>query len=225
MADGIEAAVKLYESERPELLFLDIRMPSGSEGFEVLKRLDGHFFYVVFVTAFKEYAIRAFENRALHYILKPIDENDLRETVKRVSDRLQSTGHDREEIENNADNLRHIASEIKRESQTTRIVIHHNKGVKIVNPIDIVYVEGSGNCSILHFKNGAHYLDTRTLKIYDVLLDNHFFRTHKSFIVNLRQIDEILHGDVQAVVLKSGKQIAVARDRKKGLIEAISKMG
>lgn len=76
LANGVESALVLFEAENPELVFLDIRMPSGTEGFDFLKRLGNRTFYVVFVTAFKDYAIRAFENRALHYILKPIDEKD-----------------------------------------------------------------------------------------------------------------------------------------------------
>lgn len=224
-ADGVESAVALFEKERPELIFLDIRMPSGSEGFELVKRLEGNNFYVVFVTAFKEYAIRAFENRALHYILKPIDESDLRETVSRLLQRRLRDQNDTDEQEAYRTNLQRIESEINRQGKPRRITIHHSRGVKIVDPEEIVYVEGSGNCSVLHFDDGSQYLDTRTLKIYEVLLDAAFYRVHKSFIINLKQVDEILHGDDQAVVLKSGKQMPIARDRKKELLNRIAEMG
>lgn len=224
MANGVESALELFEAENPELVFLDIRMPSGAEGFEFLKRLGNRSFYVVFVTAFKDYAIRAFENRALHYILKPIDEKDLRETIGRLTDRRKLDQKDESSLEEYRENLRRLEAEITKQSTPKRITVHHSKGVKIIDPKTITYVEGNGNCSILHFEDGSQYLDTRTLKTYEVLLDNNFFRAHKSFIVNLNKVGEILHGDEQAIVLKSGKKIAVSRDRKRALLDKISEM-
>ncbi len=224
LANGVDSALELFEAETPELVFLDIRMPSGAEGFEFLRRLGNRSFYVVFVTAFKEYAIKAFENRALHYILKPIDEKDLRETINRLVDRRKLDQKDEKSKDEYRENLMRLEAEINKQITPKRITIHHSKGVKIIDPKTITYVEGSGNCSILHFEDGTQYLDTRTLKTYEVLLDASFFRAHKSFIVNLNEVGEILHGDEQAIVLKSGKKIAVSRDRKRALLDKISEM-
>src|SRR5690554_7632415 len=77
-AGDIDEAESIIKSAQPDVVFLDIRMPSGSEGFDLLERLENRNFLVVFVTAFKDYAIRAFQTNAVHYILKPIDRKSTR---------------------------------------------------------------------------------------------------------------------------------------------------
>ncbi len=223
LADGVESGKALFEAERPSLVFLDIRMPSGSEGFELLDKLEGDDFFVVFVTAFKDYAIRAFENRALHYILKPIDEGDLQEVVQRII--MRKSLLEKGEIEPEKARLSGLNDVIKDQKDPTRITIHHSKGIKIVEVDDIDYLESSGNCTILHFSDGSSYLDTRTLKVYEALVPQHFFRTHRSYMINLRQVSEILHGNDQSVIIKSGKSLPFSRDKKKELISAITNLG
>lgn len=224
-ADGIENGLALFNDKKPDLVFLDIRMPSGSEGFDLLKLLKGHPFHAVFVTAFKDYAIRAFENRALHYILKPIDYDDLVECVERIKQRHQLDNENPSEYEQYKESLVKLEDEIQKSTQAKRISIHHSKGIKLVDPNDILYLEANGNCTIIHFDDGGQYLDTRTLKIYEALVPVQFFRTHKSFMVNLHKVDEILHGNEQSAVLKGGKHIPISRERKKNLLLEISKLG
>ena len=223
-ADGVESGLELFYAENPELIFLDIRMPSGAEGFEFLEQLREEKFHVVFVTAFKDYAIRAFENQALHYILKPIDESELVETVRRITERTRSDENNQTAFESYRESIRKLEEEILERNSSKRLTIHHSKGIKIVDTNNISYLEGSGNCAIIHFKDQDQYLDTRTLKTYETLLPNHFYRVHKSFIVNLLEVTEILHGNEQSVELKSGKVIPVSRDRKKNLIKLISEL-
>lgn len=215
-ADGVESAADLFKEVKPQIIFLDIRMPSGAEGFDLLSKLEGEKFDVIFVTAFKDYAIRAFERRALHYILKPIDESDLRETVDRLLERRKNT-----EIFENYNNL---SSEVIVDTNPVRLTIHHSKGIKIVEISNIQFLESSGNCTLLHFKDGNEYLDTRTLKIYEAILPSHFYRVHRSYMINMHESSEVLHGDEQVVILKSGSKIPIARERKRGLLEAIGKL-
>ncbi len=218
-ADGVNAAETLYHQTKPELIFLDIRMPSGSEGFDLIDRLKGELFYVVFVTAFKDHAIRAFESRALHYILKPIDEDDLLETMDRIFERRHMDALAPAGIEQYRENLKKLEVEIARQSRPNRITINHSRGTKIIDPSDISYLEGKGNCAMIHFRDGTSYLDTRTLKTYENILSDNFFRIHKSYIVNLAEVSEILHGDDQAVTLKDGNSLPVSRERKKELLK------
>ncbi len=223
LADGVESGKALFDKEKPNLVFLDIRMPSGAEGFELLDKLEGDDFFVVFVTAFKDYAIRAFENRALHYILKPIDEGDLQEVVQRIVQRNELL--EKGEIEPEKARLAGLTDVISDQKDPSRITIHHAKGIKIVEVDNIDYLESSGNCTVLHFSDGSNYLDTRTLKVYEALVPKHFFRSHRSYMINLRKVSEILHGNDQSVVLKSGKSLPISRDKKKDLISAITKLG
>ena len=83
-ADSVDAAIDAITELKPTLVFLDIRMPSGIEGFELLEKIDTKDFVVIFVTAFKDYAIKAFNANAIHYILKPIDVEDLQNALKKV---------------------------------------------------------------------------------------------------------------------------------------------
>lgn len=220
-ADSVDSAEQLFKSTRPDLVFLDIRMPSGSEGFELIKRLSAYRYFVVFVTAFKEYAIEAFESRALHYILKPIDEEDLIETVRRIQPSSLTEAYS-EQLERYTTNLRKIESDIAKAANTSRISIAHSKGIKLVETNNILYLEGSGNCSILHFKDGNQYLDTRSLKTYEGLLPNWFFRVHKSYLVNLYEVEEVLHTDGLGITIKSGTLLPLSRDRKKDLLVSLS---
>jgi two-component system LytT family response regulator len=211
----------LFHREKPSLIFLDIRMPSGSEGFELIEALEGENFEVVFVTAFKEYAIRAFEQQALHYILKPIDEDDLREVVRRVSLSIQTS----EVRDFEQSRFGQLQKSVQHPEALRRITIHHARGIRIVDLKEVDHLESEGNCTILHFRNGQQYLDTRTLKIYEALLPDHFFRIHRSHIANLEEVKEVLLGDDYEIVLKSGKRIPIARERKKDLLDRIHSMG
>ncbi len=223
-ADGVESGLALFNDKKPDLIFLDIRMPSGAEGFDLVDQLEGRDFHVVFVTAFKEYAIKAFEKRALHYLLKPIDENDLKETVKRIVEKKRNDETNATDFSDYKASLKKLEEEIARQASPKRISVHHSKGIKIISPEDLTHLEGSGNCSLLHFTNKEEYLDTRTLKVYETILPANFHRVHKSFIVNLHEVAEILHGDNQAIILRNGKSIPVSRERKKELIDRLREM-
>jgi len=223
-ADGVETGMELFYSAKPELIFLDIRMPSGAEGFELLEQLHDEKFHVVFVTAFKDYAIRAFEKQALHYILKPIDETELVETVRRIAERTRSDELNREEFESYRKSIRRLEEEILERDSSKRLRIHHSKGIKIFDTADITHLEGSGNCAIIHFKDKSQYLDTRTLKTYEAILPQNFYRVHKSYIVNLLEVTEILHGNEQSLHLKNDIYLPVSRERKKTLVDKISEL-
>jgi two-component system LytT family response regulator len=223
-AGGVNDGLELFSRTHPDLIFLDIRMPSGMEGFDLLEELGDAQFQVVFVTAFKEYAIQAFENRALHYILKPIEEEDLKEAVRRSLELKKVHLEDPNLAAQYRENLKNLEEEVQRGGKPRRIKVHHSKGIKILNPDDISHIRGNGNCSIIHFNNKEEYLDTRTLKVYEALLPPNFFRSHKSFLVNLNEIVEILHGEENGVVLKNGERLSVSRDRKKELLEKINQL-
>jgi len=83
-AGNVKDAKTLIESSKPDVVFLDIRMPSGSEGFDLLEQIENRDFLVIFVTAFKDYALRAFQANAIHYVLKTIDIEDLIDPVERI---------------------------------------------------------------------------------------------------------------------------------------------
>jgi len=199
---------------QPNVLFLDIRMPSGVEGFELLDELGNQNMIVVFVTAFKDFAIRAFNANAAYYLLKPIDIEELITAVARVGTSLKLFADEPEQFKTYNESMTILTENLKRNSFSGRITISHTKGLKIVEESAISHLEASGNCTTIYFKDGGRYLDTRTLKVYEQLLNpEKFIRVHKSHIINLDLLTEYLNEDGHFAVLKSGIRIPVARNR------------
>ena len=221
-AENITEAREKILRLKPELIFLDIRMPSGIEGFDLLDSLPEKNFAVVFVTAFKEFAIKAFQANAVRYILKPIDIDDLREACQKVVKSLRKG----EELNKNEyfQSIEHAKRDIKNRT-ISRISISHSKGIKIVKTSDIVYLEAEGNCTRIFFHDKTSYLDTRTLKVYEEMLDNNrFYRIHKSYLIHLEYLKEYMSEDGHHQVLLEGNvRLPVSRARSTDFISTIKK--
>jgi two-component system LytT family response regulator len=209
-----EQAKAIIESSNPDVVFLDIRMPSGAEGFELLEEIEDKNFLVVFVTAFKDYAIRAFNASAVYYILKPIDIEELKTAVSRLVETQESYKTDPENYSTYFDSLKDLSHNLINNKQSSRIAISHTKGLKIVEDDTITHLEASGNCTTIYFKDGSRYLDTRTLKTYEALLNpEKFCRVHKSHIINLDILKEYVNEDGHFAVLEGNIRVPVARNR------------
>jgi two-component system, LytTR family, response regulator len=214
MAGTVDQARKLIHELKPRIVFLDIRMPSGSEGFELLESLKNEKFLVVFVTAFKDYAIRAFNANAIHYVLKPVDIEDLRLAVKKLTEASKTFEEYPENFTQYVSTLKNLSENLVQNKSSNKITISHSKGIKVIADDTISYVEADGNCSLIHFTDKSRYMDTRTLGLYEEILNpDKFFRTHKSYIINLNELTEYLSEDGYFAVLKGGQKIPVARNR------------
>ena len=222
-AGSAEEAEKFIETHNPQIVFLDIRMPSGAEGLDMINRIDNPKFLVVFVTAFKEYAIEAFNANAIHYLLKPIDLEDL---IK-VNDKIKAVLPQRAENpvlpqEYMATLKRMVEDITNKSSKQNKITINHSGGIKIVNKSTITHLTADGNCTHIYFKDGSRYIDTRTLKIYDGLLDHApFMRVHKSHIVNIDYVNEYSSKEGHYAVLSSNLKVPISRANVKDFIERI----
>lgn len=129
-ASGKSSAKEVINSQKVDVVFLDIRMPSGSEGFELLEEIENRNFRVVFVTAFKDYAIRAFNASAVYYLLKPIDIDELKLAVQKL---VESQGNFEEEPENFGtyfDSLRELSNRLLHQKKSNRIAISHTIRIK-----------------------------------------------------------------------------------------------
>lgn len=213
-AGNVTDAKAQIESSKPDVVFLDIRMPSGSEGFDLLESIDNRNFIVIFVTAFKDYALRAFQANAIHYVLKPIDIEDLKDAVKRASESRSAFTENPGNFDTYFESIKNLSSSMESEGYGNKVAISHTKGIKLIQIEDIMYLEASGNCTVLYFNDGTRYLDTRTLKIYEGILNpSIFYRIHKSHIINMDYLKEYLNEDGHFAVLKNGKLLPVARNR------------
>lgn len=207
-------AKAIIEASKPDVVFLDIRMPSGAEGFELLDELEEKDFLVVFVTAFKDYAIKAFNASAVYYLLKPIDVEELQTAVEKLVETKKIFTEEPQNFSTYFNSLRNLSDTLLRNKPNDRIAISHTRGLKIIESDSISHMEASGNCTTIYFRDGTRYLDTRTLKTYEGLLNPaKFFRVHKSHIINLDLLAEYVNEDGHFAVLKNGLRIPVARNR------------
>lgn len=225
MGENVEDARALIEEKKPEAVFLDIRMPSGEEGLELLDDVKNNTFQIVFVTAFKEHAIRAFNINSIHYILKPIDIDDLKEAVVKLLNYKELFQKDSSNLDTYLESIKNLSENIHYQNESNKITVSHSKGIKIIDDNDILYLEGDGNCTNIHFVNGESFFDTRTLKVYDTILnEGKFHRIHKKYIINLKHLNEYLNEEGYFAILASGVKLPVARARVTGFVQTIKSL-
>lgn len=209
-----ESAKKKIQELNPEVIFLDIRMPSGEEGLELLDEISNKDFFVVFVTAFKDYAMRAFNASAVHYILKPIDIDDLQSAVSKLIEAKKIFQEDPNNFITYFNSIKNLSHNLKSKEPNNQVVISHTKGLKIVEDDRITHLTANGNCTNIFFTDESKYLDTRTLKIYENILNpDKFFRIHKSHIINLNYLKDYNSEDGFFAILKDDTKLPVARNR------------
>jgi two-component system LytT family response regulator len=206
--DGQEAATMIL-AERPELVFLDIQMPE-LDGFEVIRAISDEYLpAIVFVTAFDEYAIRAFEVNAIDYLLKPINAARFETAVQRAVDRFnQANGR-----EPNRELLAFIEQLRATRQYTARFVVRAGAKLSFVRAADVDWIDAADNYLRLHV-GGREHLVRDTLKSVEAQLDPEIFlRVHRSLIINLERIETVepsFHGEY-VVTMKDGAQLTTSR--------------
>ena len=213
-ADGVEA-LRLIEEERPDLVFLDVRM-HGMDGFEVLKALRRPSPHVVFATAYDDYAIRAFEVQAIDYLLKPFARARVEEAVGRVRSRL-ATAHPGPDLESV---LRRL-EEQQQKVYVTQIPVHSGKRILILPVSDVLWFAIEYRLVYAHTNERA-FMTNYTLRELEERLDPAlFFRAHKSSLVNLRHVREIVpwFGGRYKLVMRNqaGSEVALSRTQARAL--------
>ena len=212
--NGVEA-LALIEGERPDLVFLDVRMP-GMDGFEVLRALRSPAPHVVFATAYDDYAIRAFEVQAIDYLLKPFARARVAEAVDRVRSRLATTRQapDLESV------LRRL-EEQQHKVYVTQIPVHSGKRILILPVTDVLWFGVEYRLVYAHTNERA-FMTNYTLRELEERLDPAlFFRAHKSSLVNLRHVREIVpwFGGRYKLVMRNpaGSEVALSRTQARAL--------
>ena len=178
--DG-RSAVDLINSRRPDLVFLDIQMP-GSNGFEVLDQLQ-YTPLIVFTTAFEEYAVKAFEKNSLDYLLKPVEDERLALTMKRiVQNKLGDQGL--------LLKIRQMIAYEKTEDRISTIPVKTGNKITLVHVADIIFLEAKEKYVTIHLKEGEKLIEY-SLTWLEHRLPEEFLRVHRGFIVNKLKIREI----------------------------------
>ena len=223
-ASSVKEARVEIKKHTPKVVFLDIRMPSGSEGFELLEDIPENRFMVVFVTAFKDYAFKAFKANAIHYILKPVDIQDLRTATEKLLSAYNIIDEEPAVFDDYMTTLRNLSDSLKGEPDpyTGRLTITHARGFHIINVEDITSIEAARSCVIFHMNDGTSMSDSNVLKHYEDLLDPEmFFRVHKSHLVNLKAVVEYTHRDGHTAIMRNSQSVPIARNRVSEFIKRV----
>lgn len=203
-------------SIKPDVAFLDINLPDGLV-FQLLNDLDKIPFEIIFVTAFEEYAIRACQYSSIGYIVKPIDPDELKEAVNRIS--LGKTHHMNERMEVFNQHYFNKPNPFKKMS------ISALDGIYFINIQDIIRCEAEDNYTHIHLSNGDKITASRTIKAYEDMLSSvNFYRVHKSHLINLNYMKKFVKGDGGYLVMDDGIKIEVSRRRRPAFMEQMRRL-
>ena len=185
-AQNIKEAVPLLHEKKPQLVFLDVEMPFGN-AFDVLEACKDLRFETIFVTAFSEYSLKALNQSAAYYLLKPISIEELIIAVNKVQQQIAT-----QELFNRNQIIVENFREPKPEKQ--QVILPTMEGFEVVKMEEIVRLRGNGNFTDLHLSNGQKKMACRFLKHFDEILPLPFLRVHKSHIVNLNFVKKYNKG-------------------------------
>lgn len=198
-------AVDAVRTHRPDLLFLDVQMP-GMNGFEVLQALQGtRMPVVIFVTAFDDFALRAFDAQALDYVLKPFGEARVEQALERARTCVRGDAARSEQWER----LAGFLGAASRPTSARCLFVKRDDRVVVLQPQEIDWVESDGDYVRIHTADAAHFTRMKLTEIERRLTPEGFVRIHRSRIVNLSHVAEIrpLSRGASVVVMKSGVRL------------------
>jgi two-component system LytT family response regulator len=203
-ANSVKNGVALINKTKPKLIFLDINLPDGA-GFDILEQTDYKSYSIIFTTSFSEFALRAFEFSAIHYLMKPMTIEKLREAI----DRYEKT-HDKDFIEEKLKILKESLID-----RPKRILLPTIDGIGVFNVSDIIRCEADNNYSIVYFNNKQKLVLSKPLQYLDkMLIELDFVRTHSKHLVNLRYVKKFGNGRKSFVQLTDNTELPISQTQK-----------
>ena len=202
--------IKIKELQ-PDIVFMDIEMPVMN-GFQLLEKIADINFSLVFVTAYDQFAVKAFRFSALDYLLKPIDGKDLKAAVEKAEQRkfpqTQQLNLLKQQLHGGVKNL------------PDKIALPYQNGVTFAEIKNVIYCESDNNYTRIHTIDGNQYMVAKTLgDIQEVLEERNFLRIHRQYLINLDHIKKYVRGEGNYVIMSNNQSIPVARNQKEKLIE------
>lgn len=206
-ATSFEEGIKALQNNNTDILFLDIQLKDKT-GFDLLDCMLPQNVKVIFVTSHEKYALKAFKYNAVDYILKPIVTEELILAVNRVKKDIQK------KIFTSETQINSLNKTINDSLKQDFIAIPSNDRIELIKFKDIIFLESQGRYTIFHCTNNTQIIASRNLGDYDDILDNlPFFRTHKSYIININHTSKIIKNDGFYCKMNNNKNIPVARRR------------
>lgn len=196
--------------QQPDLVFLDIEMPKMN-GFQLLKSIEKVEFGVIFTTAFDQFAVQAFKVSAIDYLIKPIDDDELKIAVEKAGNVPNK---------DSAVSIDFLLDQMQENKLSNRLFLPTLNGLEFIDKETVLRCESDSNYTTVYFKNNEKMVVSKTLKEFeDLLPESHFFRVHHSHIVNLLFVQKYVRGDGGHLLMKNGNIVPVSRARKHLLLE------
>ncbi len=215
-AADVTSGVDTILKHRPELIFLDIQLKTGT-AFDILNHFDHPDFEVIFVTAYDHYAIRAIRISALDYLLKPVDPEELITAVHKMKEKKKG------QIASQLENMFQI---LKSTQEEPKIALSSFDRIELIPLRKIIRCEGDNNYTHFILNNGKKITITKTLKEYEQILEPlGFIRTHQSHLVNLHHITSYVKKEGGYLLLSNQDQIPISKVRKPGVLPKIMELG
>jgi two-component system, LytTR family, response regulator len=211
VAEGVEMLRKL----QPELLFLDISMPDGT-GFDVLEKVQGQQFDIIFTTATDKHALKAIKYSACDYLLKPIDIDELRQAVDKAVQKKKPGLASMENLEFLIQNLK------RADDNYSKITLPTGPAFEIVNIKDIIRCEADGSYTNFYLTGNRKLMVSASLKHYeDLLPEKDFLRVHHHNLINMTHVVRYLKQDGGYAIMSDGAQIEISRRKKDLFLERL----
>ncbi len=211
--DPVEA-ISAINYIKPDCVFLDIEMPE-MDGFQLLQNLNFRDFDLIITTAFDNYAIKAFKESAIDYLLKPIDTDDLLKSVAKIKENKNKNVLGNE--------LKKVLASITHQVNFNKIQIPLAGKTIFVGINDIIYCKSDGNYCEIYFTDGKKEVLSKKIKDVEELINHdNFFRVHNSYLVNINFIKEFIKSDGQYLVMANGTSIPISRSKKSALLKVLT---
>jgi two-component system LytT family response regulator len=212
-ASDVKEAVKKISTEQPQIVFLDVEMPVH-RGFELFNFITNPTFATIFVTAYDQYAIKAFEVSALDYILKPVEPSHLIRAYNKAKEELEAVSL-RERLEV-------LKNQITGSMANSKIVIPVAFGYEFVEASNIICVKADGAYSEIIMEGGANIvLSKRLNQLEEILPKDSFYRLNRSYVVNVNKIQLISKKEGGLVALSNGMEMPIQKESREQLIELL----
>ena len=213
-AGTVAEGVRLIEETDPDLVLLDISMPDGT-GFDLLDKLKSINFKLIFITAYSEYAVKAFKYSAFDYIIKPLNVDELTKAIMRIPHIKQVDNKVR--VKTLKENL--LSSD---ENSSKTVALPEINGFAIINVEEIIRCEGKRNYTRIIFKDTSEKVVSRTLLEFEHLLSPlGFIRIHRSHLVNFQMVVRYIKSEGGMVELKTGELLKVSPKHKENLLNRL----
>jgi two-component system LytT family response regulator len=209
--------IRALRELKPDLLFLDVQMPN-LDGFDVVKEIGPKSMPIlIFVTAYDEFAVRAFESHALDYLVKPLEVARFTQTLERVREQLRSA-----KAVNLSRKLSALLATRENERAKERIVVPTSCGKLVFNADEVDWVEADDYYAAIHAGQGRHLVRESLTSLEQRLDRKRFVRTHRAAIVNIDRVKEVCQQTAETfLILRSGTRIPVSRRRRARVIRLL----